>query len=580
MQKYLVSLVFALLSPCLWAQTQTTAFEDRFSVPWDNVMHIGGSGVLLNDQTEHGPLVASLVEPPQAGTLDLSADGSFWFTPVEGLQGPVTFVYGAQDQLGHISYATVTIEVIPGNKAPLAIDDYYSVSAGETLVIAGDGVLANDIDLDGETLTASIGTAPESGMLSLQADGGFTYQSDEHASGVFSFTYKARDEDFGEGEGTVYLTVTSQHPPEAVADSYSFTDFYAPNVRVILDVLENDRDLDGNLLQVVEFTQPSQGDLASNPFGGLSYHPPRDFVGRTQFAYTISDGVFQSTATVTIDVANTNEPPVAVDDLYQIPRNVIQVVSPLINDYDPNGDELTVTLLSTPQFGTLEELSDFNWLYRPSDFREDAEEVLHYQVSDGLVVSEARIVIRITGNHPPQANNDAYTVPLNPRGSMILPILDNDRDLDFDLLTISRFTTVNTDSLIVELGADGRSLVATGLRGSAHVLTYWVSDGLAETSATVSIVVPGPTESSAHDDAYTLRVGESLQLNTFDNDVYYEQDYVNAPEHTRPEQGALMWSNGNWVYMHLSEEPGETTFTYTLPGGSSATVTLTILPNE
>ena len=54
-------------------------------------------------------------------------------------------------------------------------------------------MLANDTDVDGDTLTAVLVTGPAHGTLTLNADGSFTYTPTANYNGTDSFTYKAND---------------------------------------------------------------------------------------------------------------------------------------------------------------------------------------------------------------------------------------------------------------------------------------------------------------------------------------------------------------------------------------------------
>ena len=50
--------------------------------------------------------------------------------------------------------ATVTITVNAVNDAPVAVDDAYTTNEDTALIVAAPGVLGNDTDVDGDTLTA------------------------------------------------------------------------------------------------------------------------------------------------------------------------------------------------------------------------------------------------------------------------------------------------------------------------------------------------------------------------------------------------------------------------------------------
>ena len=69
-------------------------------------------GVLANDSDPDGdPITARLITPPDSGTVQLSADGSFVYSPHAGFTGIDTFVYAAHDGTATSAPATVTIRV-------------------------------------------------------------------------------------------------------------------------------------------------------------------------------------------------------------------------------------------------------------------------------------------------------------------------------------------------------------------------------------------------------------------------------------------------------------------------------------
>ncbi|MCR4415180.1 MAG: Ig-like domain-containing protein, partial [Thermoguttaceae bacterium] len=79
------------------------------------------------------------------------------------------------------------------NVAPVATDDLYSVNAGQTLVVAAPGVLANDLDRNGNSLTAALVDDPLHGTLDLRNDGSFVYTPNPDFRGTDAFTYNAWD---------------------------------------------------------------------------------------------------------------------------------------------------------------------------------------------------------------------------------------------------------------------------------------------------------------------------------------------------------------------------------------------------
>ncbi len=98
--------------------------------------------------------------------------------------------------------------MLPANDAPVAVGNSYSLQANSTLNVSAPGVLGNDTDVDSASLTALSGTGPAHGVLSLNANGSFSYTPASGYSGPDSFTYRATDGLDPSGVATVTLTVS------------------------------------------------------------------------------------------------------------------------------------------------------------------------------------------------------------------------------------------------------------------------------------------------------------------------------------------------------------------------------------
>jgi len=79
------------------------------------------------------------------------------------------------------------------NQPPVANPDSYTAGRNIPLVVASPGVLVNDTDVDGVSLTAIKVGDPAHGSLTLNPNGGFTYTPAANFIGDDSFTYKAYD---------------------------------------------------------------------------------------------------------------------------------------------------------------------------------------------------------------------------------------------------------------------------------------------------------------------------------------------------------------------------------------------------
>src|SRR5207247_376920 len=132
--------------------------------------------------------------------------------------GADSFTYAASDGLASSGTAAVTLDV--RNDAPEAGADSFTVGHNAALSVAASlGLLANDSDPEADTLTASLGSGPSHGTLTLSANGSFVYTPSAGYHGPDSFTYSVSDGALS-AAGTVSLSVTDE-APEAADDLFS-----------------------------------------------------------------------------------------------------------------------------------------------------------------------------------------------------------------------------------------------------------------------------------------------------------------------------------------------------------------------
>ncbi len=153
------------------------------------------------------------------------------------------------------------------------------------LNVAAPGVLGNDTDADTDTLTAVLNTNVSSGMLTLNANGSFSYVPNANFSGADSFTYHANDGTASSTIVTVTITVTG------VNDAPSVTSF--PALAVPEDVAYSytitATDPDGNPLTFAAPTLPSW--LVFTAPATISGTPTQDDVGAHGVTMTVADGI-------------------------------------------------------------------------------------------------------------------------------------------------------------------------------------------------------------------------------------------------------------------------------------------------
>jgi VCBS repeat-containing protein len=276
------------------------AGDDAYLALQDETLLVDAPGVLANDSD---PLQAELESEPLHGTLSLALDGSFSYTPDPGFVGLDSFTYRAGDGDLTSDLAVVALEVVAENAAPTAADDAYQVDEDGLLDVDPPGVLVNDSDPDGDSLTAELVVGPANGSLTLNGDGSFSYEPDENFNGADSFTYLATDGLADSNTATVSLTVAAVNDaPAALDDSYEMEAGETLAVSAP-GVLANDSDLDGDSLTAVLDAGPAHGVLTLNDDGSFSYTPDAGYSGNDSFTYLAEDGNGGSTpATVNITV--------------------------------------------------------------------------------------------------------------------------------------------------------------------------------------------------------------------------------------------------------------------------------------
>ena len=188
--------------------------------------------VLTNDADADGdPLTVTAVTQGANGSVTFTA-GAVAYTPAANYFGNDQFTYSIADGQGGTDTATVFVTVNNVNDAPSASSDAYSMNQDTTLTVLAPGVLGNDSDIDGDSLTASAGVDVAHGTLALQSDGSFVYTPDASYAGTDSFTYTAHDASAGSLAATVTIQIADTEPP-AINASLATDTLWSPNHKLV-----------------------------------------------------------------------------------------------------------------------------------------------------------------------------------------------------------------------------------------------------------------------------------------------------------------------------------------------------------
>jgi hypothetical protein len=107
----------------------------------------------------------------------------------------------------------IMITASSGNQPPVALNDYYSIELDNTLSVTSTslGVLSNDSDINGDSLSAVILTDVSHGNLTFNSNGSFIYTPDEGYTGSDIFSYRANDGQANSNIATVIIYITSDN---------------------------------------------------------------------------------------------------------------------------------------------------------------------------------------------------------------------------------------------------------------------------------------------------------------------------------------------------------------------------------
>ncbi len=474
------------------------ASADQWELLENTTLTVAAPGLLANDTDADGDALAAVaIELPAHGTLALSADGSFVYTPTPGYYGSDFFTYSAGDGFSASVPARVSLTITHLNQVPTVVDDAWTLLEDTQLTVAASGVLGNDTDPNGDVLAVRLATGPAHGTLILNADGSFLYTPAADYFGTDTFTYIVND-GFGDSlPGTVFLTITGVNDaPIAVADRYTMAED-AVLVTTGGGVFANDIDVDGDPLTAVRVLDPLHGTLVLNANGDFTYTPALNYFGDDVFTYFVSDGLLNSaTVTVNLTITAVNDAPLGTADAYSLNEDTsLSILAPglLANDSDPEGSVITAIRRTGPARGTLTLNANGAFTYVPAANFSGADSFT-YSVSDGLLAS-APITVSLTVvavNDLPNAADDAYSTDWNtPLTVAASGVLLNDRDADGDPLTalIAAAPAHGT----VTLNANGSFVYvpATNYSGPDS-FQYFAFDGTGNSAAAVVSLTVNP----------------------------------------------------------------------------------------
>lgn len=332
--------------------------------------------VLDNDLDVDGDPLTLTAANSEQGEVIINDDGTVTFTPDPDFSGDAQVSYTIEDGHGGTDDGLVALTVNPINDAPVAQDDMASTPYGEAVVI---DLLANDTEVDDAPESLGItDLTSEGGSVTDNGDGTVTFTPDDGFTGEAVITYAVVDPDGAKDTGEAVVAVGDGNAPPVAEEDSIETD---EDTAVVIDVLANDSDPDGDPLTLIEASSPDGGVTLQD--GQVLFTPAAHFHGETTVSYSISDGKGgTASSTVKLDVLPVNDAPSAEEDSAETPYETPILGHPVLtNDTDPDAEDTLTLTTAHSEEGTVEINPDNTVNFTPNPGFSGAATVL-YTVSD------------------------------------------------------------------------------------------------------------------------------------------------------------------------------------------------------
>jgi len=545
--------------------------------------------VQANDIDPEGDQLATvIISNALNGVNSIINNDSIQYMPNSNFNGIDSIEYWVCDGFNNCAAAIVYIIVQSVNDIPIPNPDTLRIMEDATASLIN--VLLNDIDADGDSLTATILTVPSKGMASMTLDATITYTPTPNVNGNDVIAYQVCDPQNACSVGLLIIEIMPKNDaPIANTDTLTILEDMS---NVLIPVTSNDSDIDvGDSLFVTVIAPPTSGGTTTVIDDTLLvYTPALNFHGIDTIIYQVCDLANACVIdTVFVTVQSVNEPPIAVDDFFIVNEDATNVVIDVqANDSDGDGDTFITTIISSAMSASTLN-GDAVLVNLPMDFT--GVEVVVYSICDNLGLCDtANVTITVLPvNDAPVANIDNIVIPQDTTIVGIAPLL-NDTDVDDDTLTLTLVVNPTTaNGIATLLGTD--SIVYTPQAGFSGIDTihYTVCDTSNLCANGMVIVTVGfvNTPPNAVNDALTIAEDSGLSsINVLlnDNDINGVGDILKIAGITNPVSGgtATIIGDSSISYTPLLNFNGIDSLQYTVcdtsMGCATAWVFITITP--
>ncbi|MBH0010319.1 Ig-like domain-containing protein [Salinibacterium sp. SWN1162] len=218
--------------------------------------------------------------------------------------------------------------------------------------------------------------------------------------------------------------------------------------------------------------------------------------------------VQQNLLDVEPEIDKVQQPPVAVDDTFGARPGRATVLPVLLNDYDANGDVLVIEELPTidAAIGRIDRINERQQIQITLESGASGQVSFSYTISDGRggsATATVTVEIRTDSENSPPQQMRATKFTVQTAGRISNQVLGDWVDPDGDPFYLTSASTAAPDVVSYKPGGD-LVFSDSGEGGDLKVVTLVVSDGISESSGSVSVSVKAAGEVPIEADPFVV----------------------------------------------------------------------------
>ncbi|MFD7026050.1 Ig-like domain-containing protein [Promicromonospora sukumoe] len=476
------------------------------------------------------------------------------------------------------------------NRPPVAKPDTFGVRPGRTTVL---NVLGNDSDLDGDVMVAAVKGEVEGDLRVDRVLGGAALQADvpDEATGTTTFTYQVDDGRGGSDQASVDVEVVPLEENNAPEQPGKPVLVVGQGSIGTIKVLPYFKDPDGDdmFLSSASTADPLD-EVRFRPDGTVEFRDGGTVTGNKVVELVVSDALgMPYQGTLIIQVVAANVPPVAVQDHVTVLAGEPVTVDPLVNDFDPNGDDIRLTRVDDKQGAEITTSSTAQTFRFRSETTGSYD--VTYEITDGPEPTMG--LVRVDVVQPPDeagapvAVSDQVLLPAG--GTALVDVLANDTDPAGGVLVVQGVSVPSDAPVSVSVLNHQILKVSEVKRLEGPVtISYTVANGTSTAKGQVRVVpIPAPAQlrpPEAGPDEATVHVGDVVTIPVLKNDNHpdgLELTLTDELQEAPPAEAGEAFVSEDTVRFRAGQEAGTYHAVYEVADANgqkdSAQVTINVL---